>query len=264
VDLGLSGKTALVTGASEGIGREIALRLAREGSNVVVCARREQPLRELAAALLAEGAEAVAVSCDVTDPEAAASVLAAAQERWPGIDVLVNNAGRATPRKFLATTDEDWSAGIELNLMSAVRFTRACLPWMVDQKWGRVVNVSSTTAKLADPYYAIYGATKAAMINFTKTISSAFAADGVRCNCILPGITLTPLIEENIRTAVEKSGRTAEQIMDRMVEKWPIPVGRFGTPDEIADAVAFLCSERADWITGVSLPVDGGTLPVVG
>lgn len=264
MDLGLTGKTALVTGASEGIGRTIALRFAEEGANVVACARRDGPLGELVGEIEAAGGAAVAVACDVTDPEAPAAALAAAEQRFPGVDVLVNNAGRATPRKFLSTTEEEWSEGMELNFMSAVRFSRACLPGMVDRKWGRIVNVSSTTAKLADPYYAIYGAGKAAMLNFTKTIAAAFAAEGVSCNAILPGITMTPLIEENVRTAGEKTGRTPEEVMERMLEKWPIPAGRFGDPTEIADLVMFLCSGRADWITGVSLPIDGGTIPVVG
>jgi 3-oxoacyl-[acyl-carrier protein] reductase len=260
VELGLKDRTVLVTGASEGIGRAVALRFAQEGANLVVCARRPDPLRDLAAEIEALGVGVVEVSCDVTDPAAPDAVLEAMRGRFPGVDVLVNNAGRATPRRFLKTTDEDWSDGIELNFMSAVRFTRACLPWMIENRWGRIVNVSSTTAKLADPFYAIYGATKAAMINFSKTISIGFAQDGICCNCILPGITLTPLIEENVRTAAEKTGSSSEEVMERMMEKWPIPVGRLGRPEEIADAVAFLSSASNDWLTGAVMQVDGGTI----
>lgn len=263
MELGLNGKTALVTGASEGIGRAIAVRFAAAGAHVVACARREEPLRDLIREVEALGVKGVAVACDVTDREAPETVLRAAAG-LSDVDVLVNNVGRATPRKLLSTSDDEWEAGMEVNFLSAVRFTRACLPGMVERKSGCVVNVSSTTAKLADPYYAIYGAGKAALLNFTKTVSAAFAAEGVRCNAILPGITLTPLIEENIRTAAEKTGRSPEQVMDRMMEKWPIPAGRLGTPEEIAELVAFLCSDRAAWITGVSLPIDGGTIPVVG
>jgi len=260
VELGLKDRTVLVTGASEGIGRAVALRFAHEGANLVICARREGPLRALASEIEATGRAVVAVSCDVTDPTAPEAVLDALRDRLRGVDILINNAGRATPRKFLKTTDADWSEGIELNFMSAVRFTRACLPWMVESSWGRIINVSSTTAKLADPYYAIYGATKAAMINFSKTIAVAFAADGIRCNCVLPGITLTPLIDENVRSAAAKTGSTAEEVMERMMERWPIPVGRLGKPEEVADAIAFLASANNNWLTGVAMPVDGGTI----
>ena len=264
VDLELKGRTVLVTGASEGIGRAVALRFAHEGANVVACARREGPLCKLASEIEAVGAAIVAVPCDVSDPRAPSTVLDAARDRFPGVDILVNNAGGGAPRKLLATTDDDWTAGLELNFLSAVRFTRACLPWMIEKGWGRVVNVSSTTARLADPYYPIYGAAKAAMINFSKTVSAGFAADGVRCNCVLPGITRTPLIDTNIRSASQKTGATPEAIMLRMTEKWPIPVGRLGEPAEIAEVIVFLSSAKADWITGVSLPIDGGTIPVTG
>lgn len=264
MQLELTDRTVLVTGASEGIGRAVALRFAEEGANLVLCARREAPLAAVASEVEAVGRPAIAVPCDVTDPRAPEQVLEHVRPRFGGVDILVNNAGRATPRKLLKTTDDDWSAGIELNFLSAVRFTRAVLPWMVDQGWGRVINVSSTTAKLADPYYPIYGATKAALLNFTKTVSNAFAADGVCCNCVLPGITRTPLIEENIRNAVEATGASSEEVMARMTAKWPIPVGRLGESPEIADAILFFASARADWITGVSLPVDGGTIPVAG
>lgn len=262
VDLGLSGKTALVTGASEGIGRATALRFAREGANVVVCARREEPLRALEAEIEASGAGAVTVACDVTDPDAPAKVLEAARERWPGIDILVNNAGSTFAGQFLDTTDADWSAGIEMNLMSAVRFTRACLPWMLEQRWGRLIFVSSTYGRLGDPNHPIYGTTKGAMLNLSKSIAAAYAAAGVRSNCVLPGLTMTPLIEGNLQRAMERTGRTAEDLLKGVTDRWPIPVGRLGAMDETADAIAFLCSENAEWITGVSLPVDGGTIPV--
>jgi 3-oxoacyl-[acyl-carrier protein] reductase len=264
VDLELSGHTALVTGASRGIGRAIALRLAGEGARVVVCARREDALRDLVCEIQAGGGAALAAPCDVTDHEAAARVLdQAANDSWR-VDILVNNAGLAEPKRLLKTTDADWQAGLEINLLSAVRFTRAFVPAMVESAWGRVINVSSTTAKLADPYYAIYGAAKAALISFSKTVAVSFASDGVTCNCVLPGITRTELVQENIANAMAATGASAEEVMERTLRKAPIPVGRLGEPEEIAAAVAFLASARANWITGVSLPIDGGTIPVVG
>jgi 3-oxoacyl-[acyl-carrier protein] reductase len=264
VDLGIEGRTALVTGASMGIGRAVALRLAREGVNVVICARREAPLLSLADEIAELGRTVVAVPCDVTDPNASAHVLDVASGRLPAPDILVNNAGRADPVKLLDTTDGDWIAGLELNLLSTVRFTRACLPAMVANRWGRVINVASTTAKLADPYHPIYGAAKAAMINFTKSVSIGFVQDGVRSNCVLPGLVRTELVESNIRSAAAHTGKSPEDLMERMLEKWPIPAGRLGEPEDVADAIAFLASNNADWITGVTFPIDGGTIPVAG
>jgi 3-oxoacyl-[acyl-carrier protein] reductase len=264
VDLGLQGRTALVTGASQGIGRAVALRLAREGVPVVLCARRESPLRELVEEIEAAGGAVLAVPCDVTDHAAPANVLKQAAERFDRIDILINNAGLSTPQSFLETSDEDWQSGLEINLLSAVRFTRACLPSMIAERWGRIVNVSSTTAKVVDPYLAIYGAGKAALVNFSKTISTAYAADGVLCNCVLPGITRTDMIEANLASSAERTGRTREDLMARMLQKAPIPIGRIAEPDEIADAIVFLASTNAGWITGVTLSLDGGSIPVAG
>jgi 3-oxoacyl-[acyl-carrier protein] reductase len=264
MDLELKGRTVLVTGGSLGIGKAIALRFAREGANLVLCARNEGPLLEVQREIEGIGAAAVIVVCDVTDPIAPARVLDEARKRFPGVDVLINNAGTAKPIQLLDTTDADWNDLFELNFFSTVRFTKACLPWMIEQGWGRVINIASTTAKLAEPAHPIYGATKAAMLSFSKTVSTSFAKDGIRCNAVLPGITYTELVEGNIAAAIESRGVTREEVIAGAMKRWPVPTGRFGEPQEVADAVAFLASPLADWITGVSLPIDGGTIPVVG
>lgn len=264
MDLGLTGRTAIVTGGSMGIGRAVAVRMAQEGANLVLCARREQQLADAVSEIESRGGMAMGVSCDVTDPSAPSTVLERANARFGPVSILVNNAGLATPQKLLATTDADWAAGMDLNFLSAVRFTRACLPSMIDGAWGRIINVSSTTAKLADPYHPIYGAAKAALINFSKTVSITFATEGVRCNCVLPGITRTAMVEANLDSAVAATGSTPAELLSRMLDKAPIPVGRIAEPVEIADAIVFLASINADWITGVTLPIDGGTIPVVG
>jgi 3-oxoacyl-[acyl-carrier protein] reductase len=264
MDLELKGRTVLVTGGSLGIGKAIALRFAREGSNLVLCARNQERLLQAQGELEDLGAAVLTVACDVTEPESAALVVEAARERFSTIDVLINNAGTAKPVELLDTTDADWHELFELNFFSTVRFTKACLPVMIDQGWGRIVNIASTTAKLAEAGHPIYGATKAAMLSFSKTVSTSFAKDGIRCNAVLPGITYTELVEGNIAAAIEARGVTREEVIAGAMKRWPVPTGRFGEPEEVADAVAFLASPRADWITGVSLPIDGGTIPVVG
>jgi 3-oxoacyl-[acyl-carrier protein] reductase len=254
----------VVTGASQGIGRAIALRFAAEGANVVLCARGEQALAAVLTEIDSSGHRAIAVPVDVTQPAAAATVVDVARRHFGGVDILINNAGRATPAKLLDTSDDDWTEGLELNLLSAVRFTKACLPDMIDHHRGGIVNVSSVTARLADPLFAVYGAAKAALVNFTKTVAAAFAGDGIRCNAILPGIVATPLVQQNIAGAVQASGASPEEVMARMMRRQPIPAGRLGRPEEVADLVAFLASPAADWISGVALPIDGGTIPVAG
>lgn len=264
MDLELKGQTVLVTGGSLGIGKAIALRFAREGSNLVLCARNRERLQEAQRQLEDVGVDVVTVACDVTDADSPALVLEAARERFPTLDVLINNAGTAKPLELLATTDADWRDLFELNFFSTVRFTKACLPVMIEQGGGRIVNIASTTAKLAEAAHPIYGATKAAMLSFSKTVSTSFAKDGIRCNAVLPGITYTELVEGNIAAAIEARGVTREEVIAGAMRRWPVPTGRFGEPEEVADVVAFLASPRADWITGVSLPIDGGTIPVVG
>ncbi len=265
MDLGLNGHTALVTGASKGIGLAIATRLSQEGAAVVLCARGADELAQAAAQIKSAGGSALAVVCDVSDRSSAEKVLAkVAAAQFGSVDILVNNVGLATSAKLLASTDEQWDAGLDLNFLSAVRFTRQFLPQMVEQRWGRIINVSSISAKLPNPNHLIYGAAKAAMIHFTKVVADSFAADGVRCNCVLPGITRTELVEANTLAAAIATGRTPEAVMARTLARSPIPAGRIGEPAEIADAVCFLASANADWITGVTLPVDGGAIPTVG
>lgn len=264
MDLELKGRTVLVTGGSLGIGKAIALRFAREGSNLVLCARDPGRLAQARREVEQLGAAVVTVACDVTEPDSPGRVLEVACERFSTVDVLINNAGTARPVELLDTTDADWRELFELNFFSAVRFTKACLPSMIEQDWGRIVNVASTTAKLAEAAHPIYGATKAAMLSLSKTVSSSFAGNGIRCNAVLPGITYTELVEGNIAAAIQARGITREEVIAGAMRRWPVPMGRFGQPEEVADAVAFLASARADWITGVSLPIDGGTIPVVG
>ena len=179
MDLGLEGRVAVVTGGSQGIGREIALLLAAEGADVVIAARRTETLERTAAELRALGRTAVAVTADVSTPDGPPAIAEAALAAFGHVDILVNNAGKGHNKPIDALTDDDWYASIDLNLMSAVRMCRPLLPQMRERGWGRIVNVSTRVAREPDPYFAAYGAAKAGLINFSKNLANAYSSDGV-------------------------------------------------------------------------------------
>lgn len=262
MDLGLAGRVALVTGASRGIGRATATRLADEGASVVLCARGREDLDNAVREIAAGGARVIGVAADVTAAGAAAEVVSAATAEFGRLDILVNNAGAADPRKLLRTTSQEWQAGFEINFFSAVRFSLESIRRMQDSG-GCIVNVASTSARMPDPYFPVYSAAKAALVSFSKTMATSFAAEGIRSNCVIPGITLTEMVTSNIESAMAATGHDADTVMTRMLAKAPIPAGRLGRPDEVAAAICFLASDAASWITGACLAVDGGTIAVI-
>jgi 3-oxoacyl-[acyl-carrier protein] reductase len=257
VDLGLQDRAAIVTGASRGIGREIALGLAGEGCRVLLCARDRDALAAVAAELDGAG---LTMPVDITDPAAADTIVAECQRAFGRVDILVNNAGGAAPKGLDQLTAADWQAGLELNFLSAARLAVACVPVMRTAGWGRLVHVTSVSGREPDPLFAPYSAAKAALLNLSTSLSRAFAADGVLSSCVVPGVTITELVEANALGSAERSGTTVDDVMARMLAKHGVAAGRFGTPEEIAAAVVFLASEQAAWITGATLEVDGGTL----
>ena len=233
MDLGLRDRAAIVTGASRGIGRQIALGLAAEGCRLLLCAR---------------------------DADALAAVVAECQRAFGRLDVLVNNAGGASPKPLHELTADDWQLGLELNFLSAARLAVACAPVMRAAGWGRMVHVASVSGREPDPLFAPYSAAKAALLNLSTSLSRAFAADGVLSSCVVPGVTITELVEANALASAERAGTSADDVMARMLAKHGVAAGRFGRPEEIAAAVVFLASEQASWVTGATLEVDGGTL----
>jgi NAD(P)-dependent dehydrogenase (short-subunit alcohol dehydrogenase family) len=259
VDLGLTGRVAIVTGASSGIGRAIALELAREGCHVILCARSEAGLRAVVDVLPATS-EGRVVAADLCDPRTAEQLVTTASTEFGRLDILVNNAGRADPKRLDDLTDDDWRDAFELNLFAAIRLAAACVPTMRAAGWGRIVNVVSTHGREPHPWFAPYSAAKAALINVTKTYGRAYAHDGVLTSCLVPGITETELVAENAAHAAAAAGVDPDEIMRRMLAKDPIPAGRFARVDEVAAAAVFLASERASMITGSGLVVDGGAL----
>jgi 3-oxoacyl-[acyl-carrier protein] reductase len=265
MNLGLQDRIAIVTGASLGIGRAIAVRLATEGASLVISARGEDRLQDAAAEMRSIGANVETVPADAATAEGCRSVVDRAVQRFGRVDILVNNAGGGTgPPGFLALADEDWQQAFDLNLMSAVRCSRAAIPHMQSQGGGRIVNISSTAALQPDVVVCHYNAAKAGLVNLTKTLANSFAADGILVNCICPGLTRTPAIEDIARQRLAENRQATEGLSgDELVRAYfgprrPIPVGRIGEPEDIAGIVAFLCSEHAAWITGTCINVDGG------
>ena len=246
MELGLKGKSAVVTGASRGIGRAIALRLAEEGAGVAVCARGEPALREVEAELRARSVPVHAAVCDVGNAEALDRFLEAARAALGGVDILVNN-----PSGIMLADDEDaWQATVCIDLLAAVRASWKVTPWMAAAGGGAIVHISSIAGLEATGFPPAYGAAKAALVSHAKSLAVALAPQRIRVNTVAPG-------------SIEFPGGLWAQAKQDNPDFYgailaDIPSGRLGTPEEVADVVTFLVSERASWVTGACLVVDGG------
>ena len=246
MDLGLKGKAAVVTGASRGIGRAVAVRLAQEGAGVAICARSEPALRETESELRSRSVPVYAAVCDVGKPEALDRFLDAAYAEMGRLDVLVNN-----PSAMAFGDDEAaWQATLNVDLMSAVRATQKVVPWMAAAGGGAIVHISSIAALEATGFPAAYGAAKAALISHANTLAVALAPQRVRVNTVTPGSIEFP------GGVWAQARRENPAFYDTFVRT--IPWGRMGTPEEVADVVAFVVSERASWVTGACIVVEGG------
>lgn len=257
MDLGLKGKVALVAASSKGLGRAVAEELAAEGAHLVMCARGESTLEQTAESIRRKsGVKVVAVAADVSDPRDAARVVKAAFDQFGRVDILVTNSGGPPSGPFESFTSEMWDAATRLLLKSAVELTRAVLPGMKERQWGRILNVTSIAAKQPIEGLMLSNSIRAAVIGFARTLANEVAPFGVTVNNLLPGYTRTDRVEELARAAGAKTGGSNTDI----VSKWEkeIPMGRLGEPREFAALAAFLASERASYITGSSIAVDGG------
>lgn len=258
MELGIAGRAAIVTGASQGIGLAIARALAAERAAVTICARGAENLEKAAAALREDGAEVLAIAGDVTDPETTPRLVEGCLARFGHLDILVNNAGKGAPVRLADQTPELWRASFELNLFSAVRLSLACAAHMRSAGWGRIVNIGSRVGREPDPYFAPYAAAKAGLMNFTQSLSDAFARHGITANCVIPGLIRSEAVEEAAETSAGAVGASSEKVMEEMLRRRPIPAGRLGEPHDVAGIVVYLCSEQAAWTTGSSFTVDGG------
>lgn len=263
MELGLEGKVALVTGASKGIGKAIADALAAERCRVVLCARGEDDLEAAAEGIRETGGEALAVATDMSDADAIKELVGKTNAAFGGADILVNNAG-GTGRTlaFDELTDEDWTEVLELNILSAVRLTRAVLPGMREKRWGRVINIASESGIQPDPFMPHYNASKAALINLTKSLSKAYAADGILVNAVSPAMVRTPLVEGMFEDMAQERGISKEEAEAAFLrETRPhIVLERPGEAEETAAVVVFLASEAASFVTGSNYRVDGGSV----
>jgi 3-oxoacyl-[acyl-carrier protein] reductase len=242
----LQGKAALVTGASRGIGKAIALELAKRGAKVAVnYAKNADAANEVVAAIKASGGEAVALQTDVADTRAAAALVKSAHEAFGRLDILVNNAGTTRDMVIMMMPEEDWDAVMNTNLKSAFNCSKAAVKIMMRQRGGRIINISSVSGVMGNAGQTNYSASKAGLIGFTKALAREVAPRNITVNAIAPGFIpteLTAAMPEALKTATLNA----------------IPLGRWGTAQEVADAVAFLASDEAAYITGQTLNVDGG------
>nr|WP_239541118.1 SDR family oxidoreductase [Pullulanibacillus pueri] len=257
------GKTAIVTGGSKGIGRAIAIALAAEGCKVVICGRGEAALNETKQRIEGQGGEVFAVQADLTKQEDVDRLISETISHYHTLDILVNNAGIVGGFfDFEALSVEDWEEVFNVNLFGMVRVTKAALPYMKKEASTRIINISSESGIQPDPFMPHYNASKAAIINFTKSLSKAYAKDGILVNTVSPAFVMTPLLEDNLKADAEEQNITFDEAVQQFLEKNRphIEVKRPGRPEEVADAVVFLASNKASFITGENIRVDGGSV----
>lgn len=257
MNLGLAGKVAIVAAASKGLGRAVAHELAMAGADVAICARDATSLEKTAKEIgKAAGREVFWQALDVTDQPRVAQFVEAVEKRSGRVDICVTNAGGPPAKKFLEISLEEWRAAVELTLLSAVYFAREVLPRMQKNRWGRLVTITSVSVKQPIDGLLLSNSIRAAVTGLARTLANEFGADGITVNNVCPGYTLTERLDE----LAEKLGRDAGVPREKILGNWSaqVPLGRLAQPKEFAALVAFLCSERASYINGTSIAVDGG------
>ena len=260
MDLGIKGRAALVTGGSRGIGRETARRFLEEGARVVICGRNAQTLERTRAELAeSTGGDIHAVVADTRKEEDIVRLVDAATERFGKVDILVNNAGQMYSGRFAVLTDEGLKEQFDTKIFGFLRAIRLVYPMMKAQRWGRIVNIIGGAGKEPDPYLFGSGITNSGLLNITKSLSTEFGEEGILVNAVCPGWVDTNLWRRNAQGLASELGAKSEDEARRLAAR-KNALNRFGKPEELANAIVFLCSERASYITGVSLNLDGGRL----
>jgi 3-oxoacyl-[acyl-carrier protein] reductase len=260
MDLGIKGRSAIVTGGSRGIGRETARQFLEEGVRVLICGRNAETLERTRAELAqATGGDIHAIVADMVKPADVERLVATAKEKFGSVDILVNNAGQMYSGRFDVMTDAGLKEQLETKLFGFLRAIRLVYPQMKAQRWGRIVNLIGGAGKEPDPYMFGSGITNSSLLNITKSLSTEFGEHNVLVNAVCPGWVDTNLWRRNAQgLAAELGAQSEEEARRRAARKNSL--NRFGRPEELANAIVFLCSERASYITGVSLNLDGGRL----
>jgi 3-oxoacyl-[acyl-carrier protein] reductase len=257
MDLGLKGKVALVAAASRGLGRAVAEELAAEGAALVLCSRNAETIKETGSEIgRATGAEILALPCDVSRTDEVVRLVQSGVARFGRIDILVTNAGGPPAGKFESFSLDQWEAATRLTLFSAIELSRQVLPGMKERRWGRILNITSIAVKQPVDNLILSNSLRAAVTGFARTLANEVATSGITVNNIMPGYTRTERVEELAGMMAKKEGITPAEFIARWEKE--IPMRRLGEPREFAALAAFLVSERASYITGTSIPVDGG------
>ena len=259
MDLGLTGRVAIVAAASKGLGHAVAEELAREGAHVAICARTPGTLAETAAQIRkSTGHEVFYQPLDVTDSAAIASFVSAVEDRFGRLDVCVTNSGGPPSNSFGSTTPEDWRSAVDQLLMSTVFFAREALPRMQKNKWGRLITITSSAVKQPVDGLLLSNSVRAAVTGLARTLANEYATEGITVNNVCPGYTRTLRLDGLASTISARTGSRPEEVFANWERE--IPARRLGTPQELAAVVAFLASERASYVTGTSIAVDGGLI----
>ena len=257
METGLRGKTVLITGASQGMGRATAEAFAAEGARLAMCARNQKTLETAQAEISSRHKTEVMVEAlDVTDADKLRRFVAAAAEHFGGIDVAVANAGGPPAKNFLSLTPDDWRKAVDVNFLSVVTLARQVIPHMQRKRWGRFITITSTSVRQPIPDLLLSNSVRPAVVGLIKSLAIEFGKDGLTFNNIAPGYTATERLSELSKVRALAAGTSEEQIRERWAQE--IPLRRLGEPQEIADAIIWLASDRAAYVTGQTLVVDGG------
>lgn len=257
MDLGIKGKITLVTAASKGLGKAVATQLALEGANVIICSRNLESLQKTKFEIAEKtNTEVSIIACDVTDENQVKQMIDSVIQEFGTIDILVTNAGGPPAGGFIDFDVEDYRKAVELNLLSTISLCQKVVPLMQKQEWGRIVMMTSVSVKQPIENLILSNTARTAVIGFMKSLSNEVAKDGITVNSICPGYTKTQRVENLAKAFVESGKGSIEDFYKKLEAE--IPMKRIGSPEEFAQAVAFLVSEGAGYITGVSLKVDGG------